>query len=622
VREESLRGRVLNDFLATVRFCMSSLIWLCRRRVARFVMLVALLAMSSSAMAITVRVGAPSDPACTAFSVPGAIAQLPAGITTHRILLSTNQSYASAGTIDRRNVSIEGGYASCSAATPAAGASTRIGPNAAATAALLTVNGGTGGIFTVVLRDLEIRGPAPAGAIAALGSVDLIVEDSIIADSGTPSTDGGGINSGLDAFVFLRGITEISNNRGNFGGGVACVDGQLNIESSDVLITANRANTAGGGVSLTRCTMFWDPDTASTAGGILGNRATVGGGVYMSAASIRARGTGSNRFAARRIIANTADYNGGGIAVQNNSQVLLPQLDASSNFAGVAGVPSGQGNCGGISLFESVLTLESFRIEGNVAHGYGGAICLNQRGSFRVNDPRPCTHGACRSISFNRAGTVLSADAGAVWMGEDAALSLFGTRIIGNSAQLSSVIYSEDNTPPNATIDIVNSVIARNTATVAFMIAYTGTTLSFDWTTIADNPSGPSLLEGFGSNTLDLATSIFSAAAGTEVLSAPPSNPLSTRCLIAHENASLIANGGNATVGAPGFVDQANSDYRLIATGEAVDFCTANPNAEPSVDISGNARLVDLALPDIFGPWDLGAYETPAGDAVFANGFE
>lgn len=574
------------------------------------------------ATAITVRVGVPSDPACGAFSIAGAVAQLPAGNGAHRILLSSNQSYTATATLESRNVSIEGGYANCSMATPAAGAMTRIGPNAAANVALLTARNGAAGVFTVTLRDLEIRGPAPSGAVAAEGSVDLIVEDSIIADAGTLSLDGGGIRSDIDAFVFLRGSTAITGNRGNFGGGVSCVDGQLSIQSSDVLISGNRANTAGGGVSLVRCNMFWDPDTASAAGGILGNRATIGGGLFMSDARLAALGSGSNRYAPRRIIANTADFNGGGIVAQSDSQVLLPQLDASSNFAGVAGVPSGQGNCGGIALFDSAMSLESFRIEGNAAQGFGGGACLFARASFRVGEPRGCSNGACRSVSFNRAGTVLAADAGAFWMGEDAALSLFATRVIGNTSALSSVIYSEDSAPPNSRIEIVNSLIAGNTATTAFMIAYTGTTMSMDWTTVADNPSGSTLLEGFGSNTLDLATSILVAAPGTTVLSAPPSNALTTRCLLAHENASLAARGGNAMVGTPGFIDAANGDYRLNGTSLAADNCDAVASQEPGVDISGNPRLADLPLPDIFGPWDLGAYETPVGDAVFASGFE
>jgi hypothetical protein len=603
---------------------MSFRVWSssCLRSQMPVLALIVSLLMSGAAVAITVRVGLPADPACGAFSIPGALAQLPAGSGTHRILLSSNQSYTSTTAVENRNVSIEGGYANCSAAAPAAGAMTRIGPNAAANVALLTARGSAAGVFTVALRDLEIRGPAPVGAVAAEGSVDLIVEDSIIADAGSLSLDGGGIRSDIDAFVFLRGVTEISKNLGNFGGGVSCVDGQLSIESSDVLITGNRANTAGGGVSLVRCNMFWDPDTASTQGGILGNRATIGGGLFMSDALLGALGSGGNRFASRRIIANTADFNGGGIAVQNTSLVSLPQLDASSNRAGVAGVPSGQGNCGGVAVFDSTVSLESFRIEGNTAQGFGGGVCLFTRGEFRVVEPRSCIDGACRSVSFNRAGTVLASDAGAFWMSEDAELSLFATRVIGNTSALSSVIYSEDNTPPNSRIEIVNSLIANNIATTAFMITYTGTTLSMDWTTVADNPSGSTLFEGFGSNSLDLATSILVAAPGTTVLSAPPSNALSTRCLLAHENASLAARGGNAFVGIPGFIDAANGNYRLDGGSLAVDHCAAIAGQEPSVDISGNPRLADLPLSNIFGPGDLGAYEIPVGDAVFASGFE
>lgn len=93
-----------------------------------------LLWVPASVAAVTVRVGAIGDPACTAFSIQGAIAQLPPGLTEHRLLLSSNQTYSTAGVITDRSLQIEGGYANCSAAEPTPGARTQIGPDAAASA--------------------------------------------------------------------------------------------------------------------------------------------------------------------------------------------------------------------------------------------------------------------------------------------------------------------------------------------------------------------------------------------------------------------------------------------------------------------------------------------------------
>lgn len=246
-------------------------------------LLVGLLAIANAASAITVRVGAGSDPACGAVSIQGAVGQIPAGVGAHRILLSNNQTYQAAGLIENRNVSIEGGYANCSAAAAVAGVRTAIGPSPAATTPLLTMRRSDGGFgHEATLRNLEFRGPAPAGAILVDGPVDVILVDTHVRDAGDaflPS--GGGIRSQARGLIALRGDVEVTGNRAEFGAGLACEDGWLDILSSAALISGNVARIAGGGVALTRCTLSWSPDTLSAEAGILGNRALLGGGLYL-----------------------------------------------------------------------------------------------------------------------------------------------------------------------------------------------------------------------------------------------------------------------------------------------------------------------------------------------------
>jgi len=579
----------------------------------------ALVGASSFTHAITVRVGLVSDPACTSFSIPGAIAQLPAGTTMHRILLSSNQAYQTAGIIDSRNVSIEGGYANCSAATPTAGATTRIGPFPAATGRLLTAQASGSTVFTVTLRDIELVGPAPAGGVLARGSVDLVLVDSRVEETGTPALEaGGGVRSEFGASIFLRGTSQIIGNRADIGGGIFCNDsGRVFIQSSDVLIAGNVA-TFGGGLGLaTGCRLVWDPDTPSTQGGINGNRALLGGGIFVNDADIESSPSAALPYGPRRVIANLAEYDGGGISLNQSSVIFLPSLDVVSNTAGLVGGPASQGNCGGITVDNSVVELAAYRIDGNVALRDGGGMCL-RRGSFSRFGARGCSDGACRSSSNNRAGRF----GGAYWLGDGSELSLAQARVVGNTAMFDSAIHAEDTDTmtPRTTVTIQNSLFTGNTATSGQLFAFLRSGLSMLSSTIADNASGASTLIDLGGSTLDLKASILVDPAD-RVLDAPLGTTLATRCLITQENQSLQANGGDAMVTPPGFVNAGAGDYRLLAQANAVDVCAPVGGDLPFIDISGNPRPVDLPLSNIDGPWDVGAYETQIFDRIFADGF-
>ncbi len=581
--------------------------------------------------AITVRVGAFNDPACGAFSIQGAVAQLPPGTGAHRILLSTNQTYLTAGTIENRSISIEGGYADCSAAAPIPGLLTPIGPLPSATSPLLILRETTSvGLIPIRLHQLDFRGPAPFGAIEINGDLDVTIENSVLRDAGDTAVTGpGGVLVHSGGVVRLRGNTQIVGNRAVIGAGVHCFNfSSILIESSDVLIAGNTAQELGGGILASDCTVVWTPDSQSTLGGVNGNRALVGGGIALQRSQLF--GSASiNPFGPRRVIANTADFVGGGIYLEDKSSLSVFNLDVSSNTAGVATTPASQGNCGGISAFRSSISLNTFRIEGNVARGNGGGICLFDSARFSVNPTMPCTDGLCRSIAFNRAGLANSAGSGgAFWLQNDNELDVFSTRINNNSAPFHAAIFAEDNgVLPRNRIHLVNSLLVRNSTTGNHgLIGLSGARLELDWTTIANNNVGSSIVFDLGGNSLDLSTSIFSGPLNNTVLNSPSGPQLTTRCIMAHEGASIATQGGGVEVDQPGFADPNNDDYRLRTNSNAADYCNAVANEEPSIDISGNPRLVDLPLTDVLGPWDLGAFEVPCSscgsDAIFSSGFE
>ena len=592
------------------------------RRYARILSVTAMAAVASTADAITVRVGSPSDPACLAFTVPGAIARLPADGSTHRILLSNNQSYPSGGVVDSRNVSIEGGYASCSAPESVSGATTRIGPSTDGTP-LLTVRTSGTTVYTTTLRRLDVAGPAAGGGVLAQGNVHVVIVDSSIREAGASTLPaGGGVRSALGASIFLRGRTEVLGNRANSGAGLSCdAGGRIHIESSDVLISGNVATAVGGGVALTqKCQLLWDPDTASTQGGINGNRAVLGGGIYADDGDIETSEYAPLPRGPRRVIANIAEYSGGGISLNASSRMILPGIEVSSNTAGFVNGPANQGNCGGLSVTRSLVRLSEYRIEGNVARGYGGGGCLRNHTIFAFRTAPSCTDGACRSVSSNRAGS----SGGAFWLDNNAALVLKGTRVTHNVARLGAAIHAEHSSAsaPRSTIDFENALFVRNTATIGQLFGLANTSFNLLATTIADNATGASTINDLGGNTLAIRLSIVTAAVGTSVLTAPFGTTLSTRCVISNENASLSANGGNATVTAPGFVDAAAGNYRLRADGNAVDACANIDLDLPYFDVSGNARPIDLPIVNLGGSWDIGAYETQIFDQLFADGFD
>lgn len=577
---------------------------------------------ASPLSALTLRIGAPGDPACSAFSVPGGIAQLPAG-GPHRVLLSTNHSYETLGTISRPDLSIEGGYANCSATQPTAGARTRIGTGTAAT--LLNANGpaaAPGQTYQrLTLRNLEVRGPAPQGAIRASGAVELYLIDSIVADAGDLNLDyGGGIQASAGAAVELQGQTQILSNRGGAGAGISCVDASLYLNSGALLISGNQARVAGGGVYGSHCYVDWTLPDASPVGGINGNRAVLGGGMALIDSELVSSTTD---YDPRRIVANTADYVAGGLYLER-SVVTLAQLSVNQNTAGVTGIPNSQGNCGGVSAYSSQLTLDRADVIGNRAYRNGGGICL-QNASSLVLSGAPCADGRCRLLQANRAGFANAIGAGgAFYLDNDSSLLVEAAEISDNLAHESVLLYATDNSGARINARLLSSLIVRNQSDGAGGLAgFDGTSLQLRWSTVVDNVVGAAHLFDFGNSRIDLGYSLIYANGLSRVLSAPFGTTLTTTCMHADESSSLSFHGGAASTASPGFVDRGAGNYRLTATGNAVDACIAQAALEPATDLVGTRRPQELPIVNIDGPWDAGAYETPlAPDAIFNSGFE
>lgn len=577
-----------------------------------------LLWVPASVAAVTVRVGAIGDPACTAFSIQGAIAQLPPGLTEHRLLLSSNQTYSTAGVITDRSLQIEGGYANCSAAEPTPGARTQIGPDAAASAPLLTLRGTTGIQLPSTLRALTFIGPAPAGAIRAIGSQRVYLEDTLVVNAGDLFLDdAGGIAIADQTILHLRGNSQIVGNTGGEGGGVSCLNADVLLEGGDVLIANNSARLFGGGIALVDCEMDWTGGIDGDVGGIASNTAVGGGGISLRQGSILSGF--ALEPAQRRVVSNSAEYFAGGIYAEN-SLITATSLELRNNTAGLRTTPAppNNGYGGGLAAYASSISVSQLLLAGNQAERNGGGIWLDDGSSLSGDAPLSCPIGEpCHDLRHNVAGEA----GGMAWLGSDSSLSLQRAAMEANEAETGAAIFAQGTAPSTTQVSILNSVLHANSATSA-LIAAGNSQLAIALSTLVDNDTGSSMVLDFGGNTHDWRASLMYGAPGSVLLSAPFGTTFSTDCLIGHESASAQAFGGDVFVDDdPGFVNRAQGDLRLRADAGAVDVCNYTDPSGIVLDLDGNLRPVDLPNPNVAGAYDVGALERlPA--AMFANGFE
>ena len=135
-----------------------------------------------------------------------------------------------------------------------------------------------------------------------------------------------------------------------------------------------------------------------------------GGGIHVS---------GTLTLKNSTVSGNTAQHNGGGIAINNgNRPVVLANSTVSGNSAS-------EGCCGGVYLLSGTLTLTNSTVSGNTAEEWGGGIlCVNGTNLTLTNS----------TVSGNSA----SAGGGIVALGSpkggSARLTLTGSTVSGNTA--------------------------------------------------------------------------------------------------------------------------------------------------------------------------------------------
>lgn len=524
-------------------------------------------------------------------------------------------------------VSLVGGYATCTRATPAPGARTVIGGRSSGTDPVLRISD----TADATLRNLEIRDAAGGGGLVvetnAAGSAGSIVElvDTLVVHNG--SVSGGGIlvanynpSTPQDRLQLrLSGNSEVAYNIGRArGGGIDCDHATIVVQDA-ASVHENLAGDAGfvgshdgGGIHADDCRLDMtssDPYLLYRNSIASGGR---GGGLYLTGAQGSADfypvSTGMLTF-----VRENRATDGGGIAVAGGAQVRMfgggGLLDNTADASGGA-VWMAPGTSAGVDTrFLAQSTLEG------APEGAVGCPSPELCGMIRGN----------RAVSTSGAagpGAVLAVEAGS---GGTAHAKFRGVRIDHNDgycmttqgAARSQVVFD-------------GSLIIENQVSGgfgAFAVSTSDGALVLSASTVANNVMVTAGATVFGTPTtcdpgddevgIHLRRSVIWQPGHSLLLTLfDPPQATCFEDLLANDFGWLGA-ASDRIVADPAFENAAASNYRLSATSPALDFAPAHAG---DATLDDGARVIDLpAVTNLFGPQDLGAFERTYSPTVTAS---
>ncbi len=280
--------------------------------------------LSSRAAPLTFLVGA--DGACDYATLQAAIDAAASHPGEDAIRVASNTSYTQqALTIGGQDLTITGGYASCTAALPidalpTAGITVLDGAGGAAQPVLRISGGGVRDLRNLAVRNGDPSGDTCGGGIQFFGSGDLILRN--ISASNNRAACGGGIyfaGNGSPAILTLETSTVVLNNTARDSGGGIYLGGsaRLFMLRDRTTVANNTAGDYGGGIVVVGPALA---DIASPGyanfGAIDGNSARRGGGLALLATAddtVRARMFSTTPGIPVRLHGNRASDAGGAI---------------------------------------------------------------------------------------------------------------------------------------------------------------------------------------------------------------------------------------------------------------------------------------------------------------------
>jgi len=603
------------------------------RYMGRFLLMLAVPAWPCAAAVFHVGTG------CAYTNLAAAVAAAKAAAGADTIAITGNLNITATVTVrDPSPVTIEGGYASCSATASSGTHSTLDANNLAITSSVIyqTSDNGSGSNIggNLTLKHLNIRN--------ANSNIDS-----------NSDLYGGAIQAVLPSSPTLIGTlnlvdVSIDHNNAGYGAGL-WIEGddqthaKLTITNS--LFEYNNANFDGGGIYASKTDVTIGGDTElniniAGAGGTGGN----GGGIFAQNANITVKGhTPLDRYF---LSSNTAD-NGGGLYLLEDSggpyQVTMQNDRADQPLVlnnNTANVDGGGFYLATSSSTEEIITsvsLWNMIFDTNFAtNGRGAALYISAKdggGSFpiitNVNmsqsdrgsaNPPPCASGLeCNAIINNESSSAVNYGAAVAVTLDDAAHAQAGFHF--TRGYLRGNLVNDAVVSGNGYVTIDNSLIAKNT-TSHFLVETYDDSLQISNTTMAGNtlPSG--------------LYSVYALRVGLTFYHNLVDQPNATVCTVSTPVYTSVIDlgvspgtsqdsctGTNVQSGFPSFVDPGTGDFHLQFISQAIDRwtpATSSNSLVPTVDLDGYPRpYFKLAS----YPYDFGAYEY-GSERIFANGFE
>lgn len=575
------------------------------------------------AVAAVLTVGAPGT-GCNHTNIQAAIevANDNPGADTIRIARNATWTAQQLVVDTHHEISLVGGYATCTSASPSGPATVLSGAGGDARP-VITVRG-NGFVF---LRNLTIQDGdhvngtsigGQGGGINFLGGGILDIADTAIVQN--QADHGGGIHAtgtSITAEVVLGDNVTVGFNTARSNGGGLWVGGlEFSVRGANSSILFNEAagdvgDSGYGGGALVTSTQDFPGYLYISAAGIGGlgavysNTARHGGGLAVVGGVNTGRTAQTRIFTGHpgspvRISANTASGRGGGL-------YLATDVDASPGDA------------------NALAYLWYAHVDDNTAAD-GAAFYLNQDDAFASTSwsnvlfnalpdmswlhlpppsgALPCpAAAACGSISRNRA----TAPAGAVIKHQFSG-GFAGRRLLIQDNQGARLVDV-------ATIhDLFNVLVTGNVVTQELFRQPNedGDFLTLQQATIADNSIGAPHVMAVNDN-LRLVNSLVWQPG--KLALAAGANDLVVDYVLTNDSSNMPT--GPAAIAAPRFIDPANGDYRLRAGSRGVDYAMAAAvyAASSRETLDGRAHDIDVPNAGINAPnrlADVGAYERPA----------
>lgn len=570
--------------------------------------LLAAVGVHSTVQAAIYTVGSPSGPGqpCTHGTIQSAINAANSNPGADTVRLTRSLTYQPEANIinTSQELTIEGGYATCTQAAPDT-TNTVISGVGGAAAPVFTITAPTGA--WIRMRRLTISG----GDVSTTGQ-------------------GGGIRFSGNGILEIQDSL-ISNNTAGYGGGIYAEGTGSNAElvlGANVVISNNTARYDGGGLLAHGIEMSMvDPGSWIYNNQAQGTNGTgYGGGLLVRAAnrpSYAYIGSGTGLLGA--ILGNTARY-GGGVAVtsQGTDAAELQLFTTNPAYQAYVGGNSASVLGGGLYLNSSQARARLWNavLDNNDAPNGAAAYLASNSGlyvNFAAMPPGAanCTIGVdCGRITNNTANA--DANPGAIVYGESGTTLQFGYLPTAAPSDPRGGVVIQNNTAASvfggaATTQIHRSIIGNNT-TSSDVIKLSGNPFYLIDSTIVGNAigGGSAILRMVDSAVMVQRSILWQP--GRTVLSRSGGSVAVERSVV-NENAGL---GAGASTFDPRFVDPTRGDYGLRAGSRAVDYALALPGNER--DAYGQPRDTDLLNPDQSSPRDIGALERQSLQPMVLNG--